>query len=58
MKKNQKTALIVAMTAITGATLAQETDAMRAAIADMQAEYGKDSIHVEYTWNPFDGMLA
>lgn len=56
--KTKKQALIVAMAAVTGATIAQENKAMKAALADMQNEYGKQSICVEYTWDPFDGMLA
>ena len=58
MKKNFKKATIVAMATITGATMAQETKAMNVAMHDMQREYGKNAILVEYTWNPFDGMLA
>lgn len=54
----KKRTIIVAMAAITGATIAQETAAMNAALADMQAEYGKDSTTLEYTWDPFNGMLA
>lgn len=51
-----KKAIIVAMAAITGATIAQESEAMQVAMQDMQAE-GMD-ITLEYTWDPFDGMLA
>lgn len=54
MKK--RNAIIVAMTAITGANFAQENKAMQAAMDDMRAE-GMD-VYVEYTWDPFDGMLA
>lgn len=56
MKKTKKTALIVAMAAVTGTTI--ESKAMQAAIADMQAEYGRENICVDYTWDPFDGMFV
>lgn len=56
--KNLKKTTIVAMATIAGATIAQESKAMKAAMQDMQSEYGKNAIHVEYTWDPFDGMLA
>lgn len=56
--KNLKKTTIVAMATIAGATMAQETKAMKVAMQDMQSEYGKNAIHVEYTWDPFDGMLA
>lgn len=52
-----KKAIIVAMAAITGVTFAQESEAMQAAMQDMQAE-GMDVTIADYTWDPFDGMLA
>ena len=51
-----KKAIIVAMAAITGATIAQESKAMEAAMQDMQAD-GMD-VTLEYTWDPFDGFCA
>lgn len=57
MKKQIKKATIVAMAAITGATIQSETQAMQAAMQDMQAE-GMDVTIADYTWDPFDGMLA
>ena len=56
MKKQIKKATIVAMAAITGATIQSETKAMQAAFADMQAEYGEHAVIVEL--NPFDGFCA
>lgn len=52
-----KKAIIVAMAAITGATFAQEREAMQVAMQDMQAE-GMDTTIVDYTWDPFDGFCA
>lgn len=52
-----KKAIIVAMAAITGATIAQESEAMRVAMQDMQAE-GMDTTIADYTWDPFDGFCA
>ena len=51
-----KRAIIVAMAAMTGATIAQEESAMEAAMQDMQAE-GMD-VTLEYTYDPFSGMYA
>ena len=56
MKRQIKKATIVAMAAITGATIQSETKAMQAAFADMQAEYGEHAVIVEL--NPFDGFCA
>ena len=56
MKKQIKKATIVAMAAITGATIQSETEAMQAAFADMQAEYGESAIIIDM--NPFDGFCA
>ena len=50
-------AIIVAMAAITGATIAQESKAMEAAMQDMQAA-GIDTNVADYTWDPFDGFCA
>ena len=52
--KSGKTALLVAMAAITGSTIAQESEAMHAAMQDMKA----DGHVIQYTYNPFDGILA
>jgi len=56
MKKQIKKATIVAMAAITGATVQSETQAMQAAFADMQAEYGEHAVIIDI--NPFDGLIA
>ena len=56
MKKQIKKATIVAMAAITGATIQSETKAMHAAFADMQAEYGEHAVIIDI--NPFDGLIA
>ena len=57
-KKNKK-AVILAMAAITGATIAQETAAMQAAMQDMKDDLGKKNVYsVNYVYNPFDGLLA
>lgn len=56
MATNIKKATIVAMAAITGATVQSETQAMQAAFADMQAEYGESAIIIDI--NPFDGLIA
>lgn len=59
--KKAKKALTVSMAAIAGVSVAQEQAAMQAAMHDMQKELGNDTIHaynIEYTWNPWDGMLA
>lgn len=52
-----KKAIIVAMAAITGATFAQEREAMQVAMQDMQAD-GMDVTITDYTWDPFDGFCA
>ena len=58
-KKNNKKAVIVAMAALTGASVAQETAAMQAAMQDMRDEMGKKNVYsVNYVYNPFDGLLA
>lgn len=53
-KRANKKAIIVAMTALTGATIAQETAAYEQAMRDMK----QDGTVINYTWDPFDGMLA
>lgn len=57
MKKQIKKATIVAMAAITGATIQSETQAMRAAFADMQAEYGEHAVIIDIN-DPFGGFVA
>jgi len=56
MKKQIKKATIVAMAAITGATIQSETQAMQCAFADMAQEYGEHALIVDL--NPFDGLIA
>lgn len=55
--KKAKKALIVSMAAIAGVSVAQEQAAMQAAMQDMKQE-GINTYPLEYTWNPWDGMLA
>ena len=55
MKKHIKKATIVAMAAITGATIQSETKAMQCAFADMAQEYGEHALIVDM--NPFGGGL-
>ena len=58
--KRARRATIIAMAAIAGASVTQTNAACRAAMHDMREEFGKDT-HVyslNYTWDPFDGMLA
>ena len=58
-KKNTKKAVIVAMAALTGASVAQETAAMQKAMQDMRDEMGKDNVYsVNYVYNPFEGLYA
>lgn len=52
-KKSAKKAVVVSMAALAAQT----------AIADLKKEFGEDYIPMDgtvinYTWNPFDGMLA
>lgn len=56
MKKQIKKATIVAMAAITGATVQSETQAMQVAMQDMAQEYGESAIIIDI--NPFDGLIA
>ena len=59
MKAKKTKAIIVAMAAITGASVSQTNDAAQAALADMQQEFGADDVAtLEYTYDPFDGMWA
>ena len=53
-KRANKKAIIVAMTALTGATIAQETAAYEQAMRDMK----QDGTVINYTWDPFDGLYA
>lgn len=53
-----KKAIIVAMAAITGTTIAQESKAMEAAMRDMQADGMEVAPEMSYTWDPFDGFCA
>jgi len=56
----KKRATIIAMAAIAGASISQTNAAARQALADMREVFGKDT-HVyslNYTWDPFDGILA
>jgi len=57
MATNIKKATIVAMAAITGATIQSETKAMQAAFADMQAEYGEHAVIIDIN-DPFGGFVA
>lgn len=56
----KKRATIIAMAAIAGASVSQTSAAARQALHDMREEMGKDThvYSVQYTWDPFDGMLA
>ena len=53
-KRANKKAVIIAMTALTGATIAQETAAYEQAMRDMK----QDGTVINYTWDPFDGLYA
>lgn len=57
MKKQIKKATIVAMAAITGATIQSEIQAMQAAFADMQAEFGEHAVIIDIN-DPFGGFVA
>lgn len=56
--KTSKKALILTMAAIAGTTATETSAAARAALADMEREYGRDALIINYTWNPFDGFCA
>lgn len=59
MKATKKSALIVAMSVITGASVESTNAAAQAALADMKQELGAENVcSIEYDWNPFDGMIA
>ena len=57
MKTKKAKAVVIALAAITGTTIAQESRAMEIALADMKAE-GMDVTVADYTWDPFDGFCA
>ncbi len=56
----KKRATVIAMAAIAGASISQTSAAARQALADMREEFGKDAhiYSLNYTWDPFDGVLA
>ena len=54
----KKSATIIAMAGIVGASISSMTRAERAARQDMAQEYGRECIIADYTWDPFDGLLA
>lgn len=54
----KKSATIIAMAGIVGASISSMTRAERAARQDMEQEYGRECIIADYTWDPFDGLLA
>jgi len=55
----KKRATIIAMAAIAGASVSQTTAAARQALADMRNQGDLGHVYsVQYTWDPFDGMLA
>lgn len=56
MKPKIKKATIVAMAAIAGTTIAQESKAMEIAMQDMAQEYGDHAVIVDM--NQFDGFVA
>lgn len=59
MNTTKKTkAIIMAIAAATGTSVAQTEAAAKAAMADMKASLGTDAYAISYTWDPFDGMLA
>lgn len=55
-KKSSK-AIVIALAAATGASVSSISAAEQQAMADMQAE-GMDVCAIEYTWDPFDGLVA
>ena len=55
----KKRATIIAMAAIAGASVSQTTAAARQALHDMRNQGDLGHVYsVQYTWDPFDGMLA
>lgn len=57
MKKTMKKATIVAMAAIAGTSVQQETEAMRVAMRDMAQDMGHECIIIDIN-NSFDGFIA
>lgn len=59
MKTRRTKAIIMAIATATGASVAHTNAAARAAMHDMQQEFGKGQVYaIEYDYNPFDGMIA
>ena len=59
MKTRKTKAIIMAIAAATGTSVQQECAAARMALQDMKNEFGTKNVYsIEYTYNPFDGMLA
>lgn len=59
MKTRKAKAIIVAMAAVTGASVSATNAAAKAAMADMKEEFGNDNVvGLEYTYDPFEGMWA
>lgn len=66
MATKKSKAIVIAMAAITGATLSEESAAAAQALRDMQKEMGihnTNSVQVDpfdlcYTWDPTDGFVA
>ena len=59
MATKKTKAVVIAMAAMTGASIAQEDAAAQAAMFDMQSELGIKNVYsVNYTYDPFDGVLA
>lgn len=54
----KKSATIIAMAGIVGASISSMSKAERAAMHDIEKEYGRDCVIADYTWDPFDGLLA
>lgn len=49
-------AAVVAMAAMSNVSVAEEIEIARAAVADMDAEYGQEAVIIDL--NPFGGMIA
>ena len=49
-------AAVIAMAAMSNVSVAEEIEIARAAVADMDAEYGQQAVIIEL--NPFGGMIA
>lgn len=54
----KKNATIIALAAIAGTSVTSMSKAERAAMRDMEQEYGRDCVIADYTWDPFDGFCA